>query len=284
MAGMGAEQQWQGFEGTYSIQQEPEPAPLASVTAREIRNAAFWYASFGWEVFPLLKDQKIPATRNGFKDGTCDLDRLDAWFPDIPGEAAYNLGLKTGAPNPDVLDIDNKPGALKAARLLYEAGMLTGAKMRVATQGGGLHLYFEGTGQPNGGKFGRYPIDFRGQGGLVVLPPSTVFGRPYVLLQKRAPTGRTFPRDEAKALLEPPPRPVRKVPPRTGSPGKGDGLRRTIENAPVGQRHTSILWAAARAAEEGLDMSEIEEAALAAGKPQAEVTRLIEWALRKAAQ
>jgi len=37
---------------------------------------ALTYASRGWPVFPCKPDQKIPATRHGYRDATTDPERI----------------------------------------------------------------------------------------------------------------------------------------------------------------------------------------------------------------
>ena len=64
---------------------------------------ALAYARRGWPVFPCLPGQKIPATTHGFRDATTDEQQITAWFTRHPDR---NLAIATGAPGPDVLDVD----------------------------------------------------------------------------------------------------------------------------------------------------------------------------------
>ena len=57
----------------------------------------------GWPVFPCLPGQKIPATAHGFRDATTDEQQITGWFTRRPD---YNLAIATGAPGPDVPDVD----------------------------------------------------------------------------------------------------------------------------------------------------------------------------------
>ena len=111
---------------------------------------ALTYARRGWPVFPCLDGQKIPATRHGFRDATTDEQQITGWFSRHPGR---NLAIATGAPGPDVLDIDvHGPAGNGYAALgrLHCAGLLEGAYGYVRTPSGGLHIYFAGTDQRNG--------------------------------------------------------------------------------------------------------------------------------------
>jgi hypothetical protein len=130
--------------------------------------AALRYASWGWPVFPLKAHAKTPATRNGFKDAGTDTGQIRAWWDAMP-EA--NIGLPTGLAF-DVIDIDPPIGALSYTALL-EAGHIPECHGQVATSSGGLHLYIPATG--DGNRAGVRPgIDYRGVGGYVVAPPSTL--------------------------------------------------------------------------------------------------------------
>jgi len=152
----------------------------------------------GWPVFPIRPDNpacpaiadpgarcecKAPLTEHGFKDATTDPDVIRSWWRQWPDA---NLAVATGAPGPDVLDIDVKPDGSGWAALsrLKRAGLLTGARMLVRTPRGGAHIYFRGTGQ-GCGALPRHHLDWKSRGGYVILPPSRVHGRAYEVLDHR---------------------------------------------------------------------------------------------------
>ena len=120
--------------------------------------AALAYAAAGWPVFPCRPDAKIPATRHGCKDATTSPPTIRAWWQ----RAAYNVAIATGAPGPDVLDVDvHATGSgWTGYERLKSAGMITGALRMVRTRSGGLHVYFAGTTQRNGSLPGAH-LDFR---------------------------------------------------------------------------------------------------------------------------
>jgi hypothetical protein len=66
-------------------------------------DAALGYAARGWPVFPCPAGSKAPATRHGYRDATTDPGRITAWFGTNPDR---NVAIATGAPGPDVLDVD----------------------------------------------------------------------------------------------------------------------------------------------------------------------------------
>ena len=88
---------------------------------------ALAYARRGWPVFPCQPGQKIPATPHGFRDATTDPDQITGWFTRHPDR---NLAIATGAPGPDVLDVDRHGPAgngYAALSRLRRAGLLDGA-------------------------------------------------------------------------------------------------------------------------------------------------------------
>jgi len=149
-----------------------------------LHNAAMTYAQWGWRVFPLAKQSKVPAIPktkggNGVLDATNDVQRICRWWSAHPG---HNIGLATGYLF-DVIDVDpDKGGAASIAKLLAEHRIPI-VHAIVATAGcdqprrpSGMHLYVRATGRGN--YAGVLPgIDFRGLGGYVVAPPSTLGSR-----------------------------------------------------------------------------------------------------------
>ena len=162
----------------------------------ETLRAALAYAAAGWPSFPTRPDDPscpggkdcgckapFPGTR-GCLDASTDPDVIRAWWRRWP---TANVSVATGAPGPDVLDVDVKPDGdgWAAFNRLKRAGLLASAKALVRTPSGGLHSYYAGSGQRNG-KLPRHHVDFRSAGGYVLAPPSRVHGRPYELLDHRA--------------------------------------------------------------------------------------------------
>jgi hypothetical protein len=104
---------------------------------------------------------------HGVKDATCNRARILAWWSRHP---QANIGLATGQLF-DVLDVDGPAGAhgiqdLAAAHGLHSFGPLA------RTGGGGWHYYLRPTGLGNVCPAGLAHVDWRGQGGYVVAPPS----------------------------------------------------------------------------------------------------------------
>jgi hypothetical protein len=131
--------------------------------------AALAYASAGIHVFPLAPRSKVPLipARNGGRglhDATTNDVIIRAWWDATP---RANIGLRTGI-GFDVIDLDGEAAvdALEEARAGREP--LRGP---VVATGHGFHWYLKATGLGN--RAGILPdVDFRGQGGYVVAPPS----------------------------------------------------------------------------------------------------------------
>jgi Bifunctional DNA primase/polymerase, N-terminal len=226
------------------------------VTARERpEEAAHRYAAHGWPVFPCRYDSKEPATEHGFLDATTDHGRIDWWWRKDPER---NVGIATGAPGPDVLDVDVHNGApgWRSYNQLRAAGLVPEAMAEIRTPSGGGHFYYQGTDQRNGklltrvdGKPVSLGLDYRGAGGYVVAPPSQVEGRSYVVVSKQA-SAATFDWGAARQLLSP--APERKAfehsPDR---PRSLDHLARHVASLQEGNRGDGTFWALCRAAEAG---------------------------------
>jgi hypothetical protein len=240
---------------------------------------ALAFAARGWPVLPCLPGQKIPATAHGYRDASTDERQITGWFASHPD---WNLAIATGAPGPDVLDIDDHGPAgngYGAFRRLRDAGLLDGAAEYVRTPSGGLHAYFTGSRQRNG-HLAAHHLDFRSAGGYVLTPPSRIDGRPYELIGQSGGRGGL---DWAAVtrLLQPEPHPQR---PRQSQAATHDlsGLARWVAGQPEGNRNAGLFWAANRALETdpAADLSPLAAAARQAGLPDAEITRTLDSARR----
>lgn len=149
--------------------------------------AALAFAQQGLPVFPLLPNSKLPLPgSNGFKDATTDPAKLEAYW----AEADYNVGFAPSMVGWSVIDLDGEAGQAAWDKLAKEHNVPE--TFTVSTPRGGRHLYFDGdmpmsqwtpTGTRNLGEH----IDTRGTntkegdpGAYVLLPPSIMYGKPYV--------------------------------------------------------------------------------------------------------
>jgi hypothetical protein len=248
------------------------------MTAATLRQALA-YARRGWPVFPCLPGQKLPATRHGYRDATTDERQITTWFGRGSG---WNLAIATGAPGPDVLDVDQHGPAgngFAALARLHDAGLLDEASSWVRTPSSGLHAYFAGSEQRNGHLPGCH-LDFRSAGGYVLAPPSAVSGKPYQLL--REPGGRGgLNWDTVTQLLQPPQRHQRSRQPQASGHDLDD-LARWVAAQPEGNRNAGLFWAANRALETdpAADLSPLAAAARLVGLADPEITRTLNSARR----
>ena len=146
-------------------QQRRKPEPVEYAT---------WYASLQMPVFPLQPGSKRPYPgSHGCKDATLDAEQVRAWWRAAPRS---NIGIATGH-NVDVIDLDGPDGVKAWLGDLWDQLPPIVAHARTIRPGG-HHLYVAPTGAGNRARM--VPgVDYRGAGGYVVAPGSTVDGRVY---------------------------------------------------------------------------------------------------------
>jgi bifunctional DNA primase/polymerase-like protein len=243
------------------------------MTGAALRHA-LGYARRGWPVFPCAPGEKNPATRHGYRDATTDERPVTAWFTRNP---LWNVAIATGAPGPDVLDVDDHGRAgngYAAFARLSRAGLLDGASAYVRTPSGGLHAYFAGSAQRNG-HLPAHHLDFRSRGGYVLAPPSCVGGKPYQLIWEVEADGGlgwvtvTTLLGHQQQIARPQPH---------HAPGRDlSHLARWVAAQHEGNRNAGLFWAANRAldADPAADLSPLAVAARQAGLPDPEITRTL---------
>jgi hypothetical protein len=227
-------------------------------------DAALRYAQAGWPVFPCRPDGtpppdwKAPLTEHGFGDASTDPAVIRAWWSRW---ANANVAIATGAPGPDVLDVDVKPdgNGFAALNTLIRAGLLSGAAALIRTRSSGLHIYYAGTTQRCHALRSHY-LDFKAAGGYVLAPPSRVGSQPYELLDHRAGTAAL---DWAKvtAVLDPP-RPTRPTTPtRLLPPGELPAVVRRALETPAPDRSAALHRLVGACVRAGLNDSAIHDIA-----------------------
>jgi hypothetical protein len=250
--------------------------------------AARLYAAAGLAVLPCRPGGKPPQTAHGLSDATTDLERIGEWWGRWP---RANVAVATGGAGVDVLDVDRRPdgSGFPALDRLRSAGLVDGWVARVVTPSGGQHWYFPADPDrpQRSWALSRVHVDFRGTGGYVILPPSTVAGRPYGLAATNPTGGRPLDAAAVRRVLQPP-RPQ----PAASAPLRREGARRTahlvgwVASRPEGSRNAGLFWAACRYAEAGLDHAAAQEelgaAASQAGLAATEIAATIRSAYRNA--
>ena len=238
---------------------------------------ALAYARRGWPIFPCLPGQKIPATAHGYQDATIDEQQITDWFG---RSQRWNLAIATGAPGPDVLDIDQHGQAgngYAAFGRLRRAGLVNGAAAYIRTPAGGMHAYFAGSDQHNG-RLPSHHLDFRSHGGYILAPPSQVDGNTYRLIAR--PGGHSALDWAAVTRLLEPQRHQQPPPPGQDPDLALSHLARWVASQPEGNRNAGLFWAANRAldTDPAADLSPLAAAARQAGLADPEITRTLDSA------
>ena len=127
-------------------------------------------AQKGMAVFPCRPQDKRPATANGLKDATTDLDIIRQWWRQEP---QFNLAIATGAVSGIfVVDVDGLDAEVELRRLEAEYGGLPSTVEAITARG--RHVYFRSPEVPVRNSASKIApgIDVRGDGGYVLAPPS----------------------------------------------------------------------------------------------------------------
>jgi Bifunctional DNA primase/polymerase, N-terminal len=132
-----------------------------------LRDAAIDYVRAGWVVTPIRPADKRPMFNAwptvSRRISEANADTIWTMYPEA------NIGLLTGI-GFDVLDIDGPEGKASLGRYLTSNRYRPTGPV-VSTGGGGLHLYFQPTGEGNRAQM-LTKVDYRGIGGQVIAPPS----------------------------------------------------------------------------------------------------------------
>jgi hypothetical protein len=201
-------------------------------------------------------------TRHGFRDATTNLDQVARWWSRWK---AANIGLPTGrASGLDVVDVDRRGdfdgfASFRAAR---ERGLVGDALALVRTPSGGMHAYYPAhpTRAQGSWQAARAKVDFRSDGGYVIVPPSFVvsYDRVGGYTLNSGPEGSPKPVDglALRSFLDPPRiYAIRNhgLAPVTGA----QRLAAWVSALGEGERNRGLFWASCRLAEAGLSVPEI---------------------------
>jgi Bifunctional DNA primase/polymerase, N-terminal len=283
---------------------------LAALGDVDPGRAAEVYAALGYPVVPMhapgpsggcscpdgpgcADPGKHPCLRGWRHLASVDPDMVRAWWRRWP-EA--NVALATGV-RFDVLDLDGPEGVEALRAVLSQRNPIEHAGPVVRTGGGGWHLLYAPTGLGN--RVGLLPrMDWRGQGGLVVAPPSRHgSGGRYVWVRPLTAELPTVPA-ELHARLVPPRVERSSTPPAlVAAAGSGRAARyarvaltreaRTVASAQEGTCNHTLNRAAFNlgqlVAGDLLDPEEVRsvllDAALEAGNPETKARATIESGL-----
>ena len=244
--------------------------------------AARAFAAAGVPVFPVAPGGKHPITAHGFHDATSDLRQVAAWWGRFPGA---NIGVPTGrASGVSVVDVDvHGVDGFAAFRRARRAGLVTGWEALVRSPTDGLHVYYPAADTEQASwQAGDAGIDFRGDRGYIIAPPSrrVIDGETklYRLASVSPTPGGALDAEALRAFLIPP-RPPRRFPAPQRRSGRTDpqklanwlGAERT-------DRNRKLFWASCVLAEEGVPFREALDAMLTVEQPDfgsREITRSV---------
>ena len=253
--------------------------------------SALAFAVSGVPVFPCAAGGKHPAVAGGFRSASSDPELVHRWWAAMP---SANIGMPTGAATGlVVIDVDvhgsvNGYDALDGAK---RDGLIDGWEAAVKTPSGGLHLFFpaDRNSEQRSWQSARTGIDFRGDGGYVIVPPSlrTFAGSThrYEVLQLAGEPGRALHSQRLRDHLDPPPRDEsRRCGQSTQQPVDVQRLADWVARRQEGERNHGLFWAACKMAEQMVPNSEaldaLSAAAEQAGLSQREATTTVRSAYR----
>jgi len=144
-------------------------------------DAALYYASKGWKVFPLTQGTKIPAEgMHWIDEATLDEGTITQWWGTNP---TSNIAIATGrTSNLTVIDVDGHEGWDSIKEVI---GEFPKERTRVIKTPRGYHLYYEYHPDFHTGAGFLAGVDVRSDGGYVVAPPSVVNGTRYAVAPDR---------------------------------------------------------------------------------------------------
>lgn len=142
---------------------------------KTMKEWALHYAGLGLAVFPLKVQEKVPATANGCKAATKNIQEIEQWWNANP---SYNIGIATGETSGGLfaidLDIDEEKG--KNGYEVLKEWQREHSKLPETWQSitgrGGYHIFYRDASVVRNRTNLYDGVDIRGDGGYIVAPPS----------------------------------------------------------------------------------------------------------------
>jgi hypothetical protein len=144
----------------------------SDAATNEFRDAALAYLARGWSVIPVRPRDKRPIVPwQGYQQERPTPPEIGRWWARWPDA---NVGVVTGALSRlVVLDVDPRHGGDDSLRQWVRSHDQLPRTVEARSGGGGRHLYFAHPGGIVHNRVDLMPgLDVRGDGGLIVAPPS----------------------------------------------------------------------------------------------------------------
>lgn len=209
-------------------------------------------------MFPCVPGQKRPLTARGFHDATTDLVQIEQWWARWPGA---NLGLPAGAVSGAVVvdvDVREDVDGRESMRRALDAGWVGMPVFTVVSPSGGRHGYYPATPGvvQRSWQAARAGVDFRGDGGYIVIPPSHTAAGSYRLATVRQGAAAGIDSDALRDFLDP----RNALRPRAADRGMAQSEPRVVVSRLAawvaglgeGERNRGLFWATCRAAEHAI--------------------------------
>ena len=256
-----------------------------------LSHAAMRLAEGGVPVFPCTPGGKTPLTRHGHLDATTDRRRVQAWWRRSPWA---KIGIPTGAASGLVVvdvDVHGAVDGLRSFVRAGDAGLVKGWGLLVSTPTGGQHAYFPAIPgvEQRSWQAGSAGIDFRGDGGYIIAPPSIriidgIVGRYKVGGGEYLGQPLPVDSDRLRDFLDPRPNPIKQP---AASARDRDGADADRLAAWLGRqatdRNLKLFWASCRLAEGGVPVADAVDAMVTAAQSdfgEREITRTVHSAYR----
>ncbi len=252
--------------------------------APDLPSAAALMAARRVPVFPCVPGGKRPLVERGFHEASISPGTVAGWWHRWP---AANIGVPTGfASGIDVVDVDvHQAGSGYGAFAEARANGLMGQwAWLVRTPSGGLHAYYMRTigEEQRSWQAPNRHIDFRGDGGYIVAPPSRAESGSYRVIAVSSSEPESVDGPALRDFLDPP-RPTPRLH-QSGAAIDSDRLAAWVAGQPEGARNRSLFWAACRMVESGHTFndttSSLGPAAQQSGLDEREVITTIRSAYR----
>lgn len=236
-------------------------AILLDATEQPLPRAAAMLAAAGVPVFPCAAGDKVPLIfkGRGSRDATTNLRQVEAWWRRSPNA---NIGVPTGTVSGlSVVDVDvHGTNGYDALNRADRAGLVSGWEFLVRSPTGGLHLYYPASedAEQRSWQVGAAGIDFRGDGGYIIAPPSRrlIDGEtvPYRITELGTERARPLDASRLRSFLEPP-KPPRRFPTHARRHGSTDPRKlATWLGGERVDRNRKLFWVSCVLAEEGVPL------------------------------